>query len=90
MAFVLAALAAAGVFVGIAARVRSFLFLGSAFAFIAVIAMIRIAALQVHAVWPWLVAGVLLGVLIVVIFALFEKKRSEMLGMLEKLRDWEK
>lgn len=90
LAFVLAALAAAGVFVGIAARIQSFLFMGCAFAFVAVVAMIRIAAQQVHANWPWLVSGILFGAMIVITFALFEKKRAQMLGMLEKLKDWEK
>ena len=86
----LAVLAAGGVIAGIALRIQSFLALGSAFVVVAVAAMIRLAARQVQSAWPWLAAGVVLGAAIVVLFALFEKKRAEMLAMVEKLKQWEK
>ncbi len=86
----LAGFAVAGVLAGIALRIQSFLFMGSAFTFVAVAALIRLAARQVHSIWPWLVAGILLGAGIVVLFALFEKKRTEMLGMIGKLKEWER
>ncbi|MFI5378795.1 MAG: hypothetical protein ACHRHE_05835 [Tepidisphaerales bacterium] len=85
----LAGFAVAGVLAGIALRIQSFLFMGSAFTFVAVAALIRLAAEQVRSNWPWLVAGIVLGAGIVVVFALFEKKRTEMLGMIGKLKGWE-
>jgi hypothetical protein len=36
------------------------------------------------------VAGITLGVLIIAIFALFEKKRNEVLLVVDRLRQWEK
>ena len=89
MPLILAALAVLGVVLGIGLRIQSFLFMGASFVFVAMLALIRLASRQVNANWPWLIAGVILGIVIVVLFALFEKKRNEMLGMLDKLKGWE-
>jgi len=51
--------------------------------------MLRYAQLQVHSNWPWLVAGILLGGGIIVVFALFEKKRTEMVELVEGLKEWQ-
>ncbi len=69
----LAALAVCGVLAGIALRVQSFLFLGTLFLLVAIATMVRYAQLRAQANWPWLVAGIVLGAIIVVVFALFEK-----------------
>ena len=39
--------------------------------------------------WPWWAFGVGLGVAILVMFGLFEKKRNEMKQIAGALRDWE-
>jgi hypothetical protein len=86
---VLAALSVAGVMAGLSLRIRSFLFLGTGFLTLAVVAMIWNAAVNLHWTWLWYVAGIVLGLMILTTFALFEKKREEMLAMVEGLRAWE-
>lgn len=86
----LAALSLAGVLSGIMFRIRAFLFLGSMFLLIAVISMIWYASVNLGWTWLWYVAGIATGALIIFTFALFEKKRSEMLQVLEDLRGWQK
>ncbi|MGE5610535.1 MAG: hypothetical protein ACM359_14890, partial [Bacillota bacterium] len=87
---VLAVFAVAGVMMGIMMRVQSFLFLGTFFLVIAIVTMIQYAATQVGSNWPWMVAGIGLGAGIVAVFAVFEKKREEMLAMVEGLKQWER
>jgi hypothetical protein len=38
--------------------------------------------------WLWYVTGIILGVGIIAIFALLEKKRSEMNAWIEEVRSW--
>jgi hypothetical protein len=87
---VLGGLAVAGVFAGIMLRVRAFLVLGSTFLVIALLTMILSAHLNLGWTWLWWVAGITLGVLIIVLFAVFEKKRSELLLVVENLKQWER
>jgi hypothetical protein len=86
---VLAALSVAGVTAGLSLRIRSFLFLGTGFLALAVVAMIWNAAVNLHWTWLWYVAGIVLGLMILTTFALFEKKREEMIAMVDGLRAWE-
>jgi len=85
---VLAALAIAGIFAGIALRVRAFLFLGTAFLLLALMTIIWHAAYDLEQTWIFYVAGIVAGVLIIALFAVFEKKRQEILAVMEKLREW--
>jgi hypothetical protein len=86
----LAGLSIAGVLCGIMFRVRAFLFLGATFLLIAIITMIYYASVNLGWTWLWYVAGIATGALIIFTFALFEKKRNEMLQVLEDLRGWER
>jgi len=86
---VLAALSIAGVFAGILLRVRAFLYLGTVFLVVALFTMIWYAAVELERTWIWWVCGIVTGVLIIALFGLFEKKRDEMLRMVEKLKQWE-
>jgi hypothetical protein len=86
---VLALLSVAGVMLGILLRIQSFLFLGTTFLLVSLAAMIQYATLQVGGSWPWLIAGILLGAAIVTLFALFEKKRNDMLALVEGLKEWQ-
>jgi hypothetical protein len=88
---VLVVLAVLGVFAGMLLRVRSFLFLGALFLLLGIFALIRHAA---HAAEDrgrivWLIAGIVLGAAIFLLFAFFEKKRNEVMRLLQKLKDWE-
>lgn len=78
----------AGVLIGIAMRVRIYLYLGSAFLFVSIVSMITVAHRQTG-IWVWWVFGIGLGIAIISVFALFEKKRPEMLAWVEKIRNWE-
>ena len=78
----------AGVLIGIAMRVRIYLYLGSAFLIVSIFSMIMVAHPQTG-IWVWWVFGIGLGIAIISLFALFEKKRPEMLAWVEKIRNWE-
>jgi hypothetical protein len=74
--------------VGIAFRIRSFLQMGTAFLCLALFTIIWYAAEDLGWTWVWYVAGIALGVLIITMFALFEKKRTEMTALLKGVREW--
>jgi hypothetical protein len=86
---VLAALSLAGVFGGIMFRVRAFLLLGSVFLLLAITTMIYYASANFGWTWLWYVAGIVTGAMIIFTFAMFEKKREEMLRVVEGFREWQ-
>jgi hypothetical protein len=86
---VLAGLSVAGIFAGIALRVRAFLFPGAAFLVLAVLTVIWHAAVNLQQTWLWYVSGIVLGVLIIALFAVFEKKRNDILRLVDNLKQWE-
>ncbi|HTN74347.1 MAG TPA: hypothetical protein VL096_03840, partial [Pirellulaceae bacterium] len=86
---ILAALAVVGVFVGIALQIRAFLYLGTSFVFLAMMTMVWHASLR-YGQWPWWVFGICVGLAMLVLFGLFEKKRTEITLLIERLRQWEK
>jgi hypothetical protein len=85
---VLAALSIAGVFAGIIFRVQAFLLLGSTFLLLAIATMINYASVNFHWTWLWYVAGIVVGAAIIATFAVFEKKRAEVLRVVDELKDW--
>ncbi|MDD4889012.1 MAG: hypothetical protein PHU85_03710 [Phycisphaerae bacterium] len=85
---ILAGLSVLGVMVGILLRVRSFLFLGAVFLLLALVSIIWHASVMLAWTWLWYVAGIILGGLIITIFALFEKKRSQVLAVVNGLKEW--
>jgi hypothetical protein len=86
---VLLGLAVAGALAGIAFRVRGFLILGSTFTLIALVAMVRHAAQAIDNTWPWWVFGIALGVSVLVLLGMFEKKRTEVTLLIDRLRQWD-
>jgi hypothetical protein len=84
---VLIGLALAGVFLGMLLRVRAFLFLGTGFVALGVFTLVWHAATA--RAWVWYAAGIPLGVLIFTLFAIFEKRRGDVLHLLERLREWD-
>ncbi len=86
---VLAGLSIAGIFLGIMLRVRAFLFLGTSFLVLALFTIIWHAAVDLRQTWLVWVTVVAAGVLILALFALFEKKRNEVLLVIDKLKHWE-
>jgi len=87
---VLAGLSVAGIFAGMLLRVRAFLFLGSAFLVLSLVTMIHSASVNLEWTWLWSVAGISLGMAIIAVFAVFEKKRNEVLQVVDGLKQWER
>ena len=85
---ILAVLSVAGVMVGIMLRIQSFLFVGTSFLMLALVTMVWHASAMYEMTWLWYVAGICLGSAIIAIFAVFERKRAQMLGLLDNLRQW--
>jgi hypothetical protein len=83
---VLMVLSVAGTMAGILLRVRSFLYLGVTFLIVDLLSMICHAAIDYP--WIWYASGVVLGAAIIAVFALFEKRRNDVLAAVEKLREW--
>jgi len=86
----LCCLSVAGVLTGIVLRVQSYLYLGSAFLLLSILSMVWHAARNIGHVWPWWVFGIALGLGILALFGVFEKKRNEVLKMAERMRGWER
>jgi hypothetical protein len=89
MPIVLAVLSLAGVLLGILFHVRAFLFLGISFLFLDVFTMIWYAAVDRYQTWLWWVSGIVLGAAILTLFAVFEKRRNDVLHMLEQIKHWD-
>jgi hypothetical protein len=85
---ILLLLSVAGVVGGLMMRVRAFLFLGTAFLMLSVLTMILTASASLGD-WLLYVTGICLGILILYMFALFERKRQQMLGFIEQIRHWQ-
>ena len=88
LSIVLALLAVAGVLAGMLLRVRAFLFLGVTFLFLVIFARIWHAAVDQAQTWVWWVCGIVLGVAILALFALFEKRRNDVVKMIDDLKRW--
>jgi hypothetical protein len=86
---VLAGLSIAGVFAGILLRVRAFLYLGTAFLVVALMTIIWHAAIHQQRTWILWVGGIVTGALIIALFGVFEKRRDDVLRVVEQLKHWE-
>ncbi len=86
---VLGGLSLVGIFAGLFLRVRGFLFLGLGFLSLSVFAIIWYAAVDLRQTWIWAASGIAAGTLILALFAVFEKKRAEILGLIESLKGWD-
>src|SRR6185503_15849091 len=87
---ILGSFSLAGVFAGIIFRIRGLLLLGSVFLLLSIITMIWYASANLGWTWLWYVAGIVTGATIIFMFALFEKKRSEVLRVVEGLKEWDR
>jgi hypothetical protein len=77
-----------GVLLGILLRVRAYLFLGISFLFLVIFSQIWHAAVDLAQTWVWWASGIVLGVAILSLFAVFEKRRNDILLMLEEIKQW--
>src|SRR5262249_15056815 len=77
-----------GGLLGILLRIRAYLFLGIGFLFLVIFSMIWHAAVDRAQTWVWWASGIVLGVAILTLFAAFEKRRNDILLMLEQIKQW--
>jgi len=87
---ILGSFSLAGVFAGIVFRIRGLLFLGSIFLLLSIVTMIWYASANFGWTWLWYVAGIVTGATIIFMFAVFEKKRSEVLRVVDGLKEWDR
>ncbi len=86
---ILLSLSVAGIFAGLIMRVRAFLFLGFSFLLLSMIAMVWSSTRVVAHTWPWWAFGIGMGIVILIIFGLFEKHRDRAIALAAKLKEWE-
>jgi len=55
-----------------------------------IITMIWYAAVDLEQTWIWYASGIVLGAAIIVVFALFEKRRHDLLAAVERFKEWER
>jgi hypothetical protein len=89
LTMILLALSVIGVLAGMVMRIRAFLYLGTSFLLLSLFALIWMASDNLNWGGRWAVIGIAFGVLIVVAFTFFEKKRREMLELVERLKQWQ-
>jgi hypothetical protein len=88
LAVVLAALSVLGVLAGMLLRVRSFLFQGTAFLAVSLLTLLWHAAFHLHQTWLIWLTVIFAGVAILTLFALFERRRQQMVELVGQLREW--
>jgi hypothetical protein len=88
MPLALTVLCVVGVLAGMLLRVRAFLFLGVAFLLVVIGSMIWHAGVDRQQTWILWASGIVLGVAILALFGVFEKRRGEVLTLVEDLRSW--
>ena len=86
---VLATLSVLGMLIGIALRIRAFLYMGVTFVLLAVFSMIWHAYTRIQHVAIWWAFGIVLGLTILTLFGIFEKKRTELQAWITRLKSWE-
>jgi len=82
-------LSVVGVLAGMLLRVRAFLYLGGSFLALVISTMIWHAGVDGHQPWILWSSGIVLGVLIYALFMYFEKRRQNVLHLVEKLKNWD-
>ena len=85
----LAGLAVAGMMLGILLRIKSFLYLGSLFLLMAMLTMVSHAHQRFDHVWPWWAFGIGLGIAILVMFGLFEKRKNQLKQVATEFQQWQ-
>ena len=86
---VLAVLSVLGILVGIAARIRSMLWLGAMFLAVAMFSILWYAAVDMNQTWIWYVCGIVLGAIMLFMFAMFEKRREDLKRLISNVQAWE-
>jgi hypothetical protein len=85
---ILASLSIVGVLTGMLLRVRAFLFLGATFLLFVVVTMIWHAAVEQQQTWILWSFGIVVGICLLTLFGVFEKRRNDVLHLMDELRQW--
>ena len=88
LAVVLAGLSILGVLAGMLLKVRSFLFQGTAFLCVSLLTLLWHAAFHLHQTWLIWLTVIFAGVAILTLFAMFERKRQQMIDLVSQVREW--
>ena len=83
-------LCVAGVLLGILLRIQSFLILGITFLFVLIGTMVEYAAFDLDQIWVLWACGLATATAIIALFAVFEKRRNDVLRAAEKFKTWER
>ena len=90
MPLVLMLLSVLGVLTGIFLRIRSFVYLGTAFLLVVIVRMVSYAAHDLGQTWVWYAFCVALGLAIIALFAVFEKRREDLQAARRRFEKWDK
>lgn len=88
LVLVLLALSVVGILSGMLLRIRSFLYLGFTFLLVDLSVMVYHASWDLGHIWVFWSTGIAVGLAILALFAVFEKRRNEMVLALERFKDW--
>jgi hypothetical protein len=85
---ILAVLSVAGILTGMLMRIRAFLLLGFSFLMLVLMSIIWYAGVDRGQTWILWSAGIALGMAILVLFGIFEKRRNDVLQVIENMKRW--
>jgi hypothetical protein len=88
MPLLLTVLSLLGMLAGMALRIRAFLYLGSSFLLLVVLTMIWHAGADLGQKWIWWASVIVLGAAMLALFGLFEKRRNDVLHVVDELKKW--
>jgi hypothetical protein len=83
-------LALLGVLLGILLRVQSFLYLGFTCLVVVILRLVYFASFERGQMWVLWTCCIALGAAIIALFAVFEKRRNDILAAVEQFKQWEK
>ena len=87
---VLLGLSMLGILAGMALRIRSFLHLGAVFLLVVLVTMLKYVTIDLHQTWVFWVCVILTGAATIAFFAVFEKRRNDILAAMRRFKTWEK
>lgn len=85
---ILALLAVLGILAGMVLQIRAFLLLGVSFLMLVLLSIIWHAGVDGGQTWILWSAGIALGIAILTLFGIFEKRRNDVLQVIENLKRW--
>lgn len=87
---VLLALSLAGVLVGMALRIQSFLYLGVAFIVVVLASMLKYLTVDLQQTWVAWTCLLVAGLGLIALFAVFEKRRNTLRAAVQRFQRWQR